>query len=596
MELPAEDEDWTCPLCLKLLHLPTSTNCGHSFCKPCLAKSVEHGHTKCPTCRAALPYLGADDMSINVTLSKMLCVAFPAATAQRKAEEEEAVVAAAAAATDGAGAPDGAAANGAGGGAPAGAASNALPRLGLFVLDALLPRQKMVLHVFEPRYRLLVQRALQGGRRFGMVSPYQPGFSGSSTFRGLGDVPGPSSRRFGVEVEIEDCTRSVDGRYMVRIVGRRPFRLVSQQADDAGYYMASVEWIVPGRRPLAGWEGEENKAEDEALQEDEGSSMGGVGGQGAARPRGPGRRHGSGDGGDAGGVGGGDGDAVRDGVRGGDRGDVEAFATTEAAVEASEVKEGTEGKEENEGKEGKERKEADPRQRSPDGPATISADTAETSTPTPPPRENSNPPAAGLGAERVTAQTLELASQVPAVVRRWEAMVREGGWESFPGHLAEVRDQLGPLPPANDMGGSVRLALWVAALINPLPGLGVAPEIRLTVLQQLESPVELQRTVLRGLDKSIRYLTPSPTMIRIRRFFRWLLALLGVPAFGPSVLHVGVILPVAVLLGISAGFAQFLLPPAAGSNLTSLAAMDAASAPVAAIAAAVALPNSSVVP
>ena len=39
--------DFDCTLCLKLLYKPTTTICGHSFCKSCLSKSLRH-RAKCP--------------------------------------------------------------------------------------------------------------------------------------------------------------------------------------------------------------------------------------------------------------------------------------------------------------------------------------------------------------------------------------------------------------------------------------------------------------------------------------------------------------------------------------------------------------------
>ena len=41
--------------------------------------------------------------------------------------------------------------------------------------------------------------------------------------------------------------------------------------------------------------------------------------------------------------------------------------------------------------------------------------------------------------------------------------------------LRGVRASLGPMPPADEAN---ERALWVAALINPLPALGVALEVR----------------------------------------------------------------------------------------------------------------------
>ena len=41
--------------------------------------------------------------------------------------------------------------------------------LPLFVMVVLLPGEKMALNIFEPRYRLLIRRTMEGNRRFGMA-------------------------------------------------------------------------------------------------------------------------------------------------------------------------------------------------------------------------------------------------------------------------------------------------------------------------------------------------------------------------------------------------------------------------------------------
>jgi Zinc finger, C3HC4 type (RING finger) len=48
------DGDLDCPLCLRLLHKPTTTPCGHSFCRNCLLQAARF-QARCPLCRAELP-------------------------------------------------------------------------------------------------------------------------------------------------------------------------------------------------------------------------------------------------------------------------------------------------------------------------------------------------------------------------------------------------------------------------------------------------------------------------------------------------------------------------------------------------------------
>ncbi|XP_065862769.1 uncharacterized protein [Euphorbia lathyris] len=42
---------FSCPVCMGALMEPTSTKCGHIFCKECLLRALKSLHNKCPTCR-----------------------------------------------------------------------------------------------------------------------------------------------------------------------------------------------------------------------------------------------------------------------------------------------------------------------------------------------------------------------------------------------------------------------------------------------------------------------------------------------------------------------------------------------------------------
>ena len=65
-----------------------------------------------------------------------------------------------------------------------------------------------------------------------------------------------------------------------------------------------------------------------------------------------------------------------------------------------------------------------------------------------------------------------------------------------------VLSDLGPIPPESQPG---ERALWVAALINPLPGLGVAIECRPALLTA-RSSAERLRVVTRVIEQSIETL------------------------------------------------------------------------------------------
>lgn len=68
------------------------------------------------------------------------------------------------------------------------------------------------------------------------------------------------------------------------------------------------------------------------------------------------------------------------------------------------------------------------------------------------------------------------------LVQEWVALVQRNRRERFEGQLPGILADLGPMPPPELPG---RLAFWVAGLVNPLPALGVAYEIRPAALAAL---------------------------------------------------------------------------------------------------------------
>ncbi|KAJ6827828.1 LON peptidase N-terminal domain and RING finger protein 1 isoform X1 [Iris pallida] len=187
-------DDIECTLCLKLLYEPVTTPCGHSFCRSCLLQSMDHGN-KCPICRTVL-FISPRTYPISVTLNNIIQRSFPEEYAERKSEHES------------------------------------LTHLGvdlmpLFVMDVVLPCQKLSLNIFEPRYRLMVRRIMEGNHRMGMVII-------DSATGSVADVA--------CEVEIVECEPLPDGRFYLEVIGRRRFRIL-QSWDQDGYRVAQVEWI-----------------------------------------------------------------------------------------------------------------------------------------------------------------------------------------------------------------------------------------------------------------------------------------------------------------------------------------------------------------
>ncbi|KAF4673970.1 hypothetical protein FOL47_009888 [Perkinsus chesapeaki] len=73
-----------CPICLRLLVEPVTTACGHTFCKYCIRKSMDHRQL-CPTCRAPCPFIG----NTNVMIANLIQHKFPQEYATRLDEVKE---------------------------------------------------------------------------------------------------------------------------------------------------------------------------------------------------------------------------------------------------------------------------------------------------------------------------------------------------------------------------------------------------------------------------------------------------------------------------------------------------------------------------
>ena len=93
-----------------------------------------------------------------------------------------------------------------------------------------------------------------------------------------------------------------------------------------------------------------------------------------------------------------------------------------------------------------------------------------------------------------------------SLVDRWIELAREN--ERIPGQIDTLLKQLGDIPEEHE---PTERALWIGALINPLPSLGQAMEIRpqLLVSKKAEERVEV---ALEAILRSIRHMDGSARM------------------------------------------------------------------------------------
>ncbi|KAH8909951.1 hypothetical protein BR93DRAFT_935639 [Coniochaeta sp. PMI_546] len=95
----------------------------------------------------------------------------------------------------------------------------------LFICTLAFPSMPTFLHIFEPRYRLMIRRALEGNRTFGMVLYDHPGFV-----------------EFGTVLRIVNVEFFDDGRSLLETIGVSRFRVLRHTSVD-GYTVAKVEII-----------------------------------------------------------------------------------------------------------------------------------------------------------------------------------------------------------------------------------------------------------------------------------------------------------------------------------------------------------------
>jgi Lon protease-like protein len=98
----------------------------------------------------------------------------------------------------------------------------------------LLPRSRLPLHIFEPRYLTMFEDVLKTQQRLiGMVQPNE-----------IEGRAGPGLHRIGCAGRITQFTETDDGRYMVTLTGISRYRITEE-----------VEGFTPYRRCQVSWEG-----------------------------------------------------------------------------------------------------------------------------------------------------------------------------------------------------------------------------------------------------------------------------------------------------------------------------------------------------
>lgn len=195
-----------CLVCYNTMLYPTTASCGHTFCRRCLVRAMDFSSI-CPACRQKFNIERSRvDQRENKCLGGLLYRLAPDEVASRAlaVREEEQV----------------------------GAGKMDTP---LFVCTVSFPTTPTFLHIFEPRYRLMMRRCMEGNRRFGMLTY-------NNREEPQGDMGVTRFREYGCMLEIVDFGLLPDGRSLVETRGIGRFRVVEHGMLD-GYDIGRIERV-----------------------------------------------------------------------------------------------------------------------------------------------------------------------------------------------------------------------------------------------------------------------------------------------------------------------------------------------------------------
>lgn len=195
-----------CQICYNTMLDPVTTCCGHTFCRRCLTRVLDHS-SHCPACRRSLPIPPSlsQHPSNNqiVALLSSLCPEVIAARAEAVASEES--------------------------------SGTGEHGVSLFVVTLAFPQMPTFLHIFEPRYRLMIRRAIESNRQFGMLM-YNRARAPQE------DLGVTDYCMYGTMLEIQHLQMLPDGRSIIETRGLYRFKVRETGMRD-GYLVGRIERV-----------------------------------------------------------------------------------------------------------------------------------------------------------------------------------------------------------------------------------------------------------------------------------------------------------------------------------------------------------------
>jgi len=176
-----------CNLCLSLLCEPISISCGHTFCRVCLVKSLRQHKKQCPSCRAVC-HVAAENAAENIII-KSMAMAIDSHLYSSRLEEF----------------------------AEEKASWTTLYPI-FYYNSALFPGSRLALHLFEPRYKLMMKRVVDTTRSFA----YVPNFTNYSAQ--VGDIA--------LIADLRNVEFLADGRCLLDAVILKRMKIVEHYVED----------------------------------------------------------------------------------------------------------------------------------------------------------------------------------------------------------------------------------------------------------------------------------------------------------------------------------------------------------------------------
>ncbi|KAM3935496.1 LON peptidase N-terminal domain and RING finger protein 2 [Leptodactylus fuscus] len=194
-----DSSDFECSLCMRLFYEPVATPCGHTFCLKCLERCLDH-NPHCPLCKENLSqYLASRAYKKTFLTEEIIIRYLPEELSERKKLYDEEIK----------------------------ELSNLNKDVPIFVCTMAFPTIPCPLHVFEPRYRLMIRRSMETGtKQFGMCI--------ADELKGFAD--------YGCMLQVRDVKFFPDGRSVVDTIGLRRFKVLSHGQRD-GYNTANIEYL-----------------------------------------------------------------------------------------------------------------------------------------------------------------------------------------------------------------------------------------------------------------------------------------------------------------------------------------------------------------